>query len=86
MNFPNPFKDATTIRYKLPEQGDVRLTIYNMMGQVVSVPVDQFGEMGSHEVDITGKDLIGPGIYYYRIELKGHDNYYSTIRSMIFIK
>ncbi|MFQ6678133.1 MAG: T9SS type A sorting domain-containing protein [Fidelibacterota bacterium] len=69
-NYPNPFNPTTTIRYELPVQSKVRLTIYNVMGQEVVVLVN--GELiaGEHEV-IWNAGSIPSGIYFYRLETPG---------------
>ena len=74
-NYPNPFNAETEIRYDLPLQKDVRLTIYNIMGQVVKVLVNDTQEAGNYVFQWNGMDVRGEkvpsGIYLYRIEA-GH--------------
>jgi len=74
-NYPNPFNPATTIRYALPEASDVRLTIYNVLGQQVRVLVQGRQEAGYYRVTWDGKDdygrAVSSGIYLYRFVSKG---------------
>jgi flagellar hook assembly protein FlgD len=71
-NYPNPFTDATTIRFDLPREVHVRLTVYNMLGRPVSTLVDKPLNAGSHEVAWAptdgGGDRMPPGLYIYRLE------------------
>lgn len=66
-NFPNPFKDKTTIRYKLPEKEFISLKVYTLNGIEVATLVDETQEAGIHQVvfDASGLDS---GVYYYRIQ------------------
>jgi hypothetical protein len=48
-NFPNPFNPTTTFRYELPAPGEVRLSIYNMLGEEVARIVDELHEAGRYE-------------------------------------
>ena len=70
-NFPNPFNPLTTIRYSLPQQGHVRLAIYNTIGQQVRTLVDTDMEAGAYLVSWDGRDglgrSVGSGIYLYRL-------------------
>ena len=72
-NYPNPFNPSTSIQYALPQDGNVRLAIYNALGQRVRVLVDQALPAGRHEVVWNGKDdhgkTLGSGIYFYRLEI-----------------
>ncbi|RMF65047.1 MAG: T9SS C-terminal target domain-containing protein, partial [Calditrichaeota bacterium] len=72
-NYPNPFNPTTTIRYALPRSADVRLTIYNLLGQQIRTLVDGRNQAaGFHSVQWDGKDdrggLMPSGIYVYRIQ------------------
>jgi len=50
LNFPNPFNPVTTIRYSLPTDGDVRLTVFDMLGKEVAVLANGFQTAGEHQV------------------------------------
>ncbi len=65
-NYPNPFNPLTTIRYALPVRADVRLTVYDMLGQKVRVLVDEPKEAGSYETRFDGTGLAS-GVYVYTI-------------------
>ena len=71
--YPNPFNPSTTIRYQLPEPGNVRLTIYNQLGQEVRVLVSQMQPAGWYRVCWDGRDEAGQpvssGAYLYRLEV-----------------
>jgi hypothetical protein len=65
-SYPNPFNPAATIRYALPENTTVRLEVYNVLGQVVEVLVDEMQHAGVHEVQFNASHLAS-GMYIYRI-------------------
>ena len=69
-NYPNPFNPATTINYTVPKNSHVKLTVYNMLGQVVSVLVDGFQAQGSYNVKWDAHHLPS-GLYFYRLETEG---------------
>jgi len=66
-NYPNPFNPSTTIRYQLPKQGQVKLHIYNILGQLVTSLVDQVQKAGDYTITWHA-DNLPSGIYFYRIE------------------
>lgn len=86
-NYPNPFNPSTTIEYSLPKAADVRLTIYNVVGQKVATVVDQKQVAGSYSIQWNGRDqfgqLVSSGIYFYRIEAGSE---FIKIKKMIFLK
>ena len=52
-NYPNPFNPSTTIGYKLKERGYVKLMVYDIKGELVSVLVNQEQEAGYYEVEFS---------------------------------
>jgi hypothetical protein len=70
-NYPNPFNPTTTIDYALAEDAHVTLEVYNLLGQVVAVLVDDVREAGNYRVswDASG---IASGIYLYRVQANEH--------------
>ena len=85
-NYPNPFNATTSIKYQLPRAGEVRLTIYNLLGQVVKVFQPGRQAAGSYTINWDGKDRKGSqvssGIYMYRLEA----GEFSQFRKMTLIK
>ena len=70
-NYPNPFNPETTIKYALPDPVDVRLEIYNMLGQQVRTLVAEPQNAGRYTVrwDATNESghSLSTGIYFYRL-------------------
>ena len=80
-NYPNPFNPHTTIQYTLPHRVQVRLEIFDILGQRVQVVFDQVQNAGAHTIRYQNSTL-PTGIYYYRLSGPG----YSAVRKMILIK
>ncbi len=74
-NTPNPFNPSTRIGYRIPEAGQVDLTIYNVLGQQVRTLVQDHQSRGPYEVLWDGKDGFGrtvsSGVYFYRLAHPG---------------
>jgi hypothetical protein len=65
-NYPNPFDPPSTLQYGLPETTDVKLTIYNALGQQISVPQD--GEQDAWYRDIQfNASQVASGVYFYEL-------------------
>ncbi len=69
-NYPNPFNPSTTIRYALPVQSHVTLSLYNMLGQKVEDLVGETQQAGYHEVRFEGTGL-SSGVYFYQLQAGG---------------
>ncbi len=70
-NYPNPFNPTTMIRYELAKAGLVRLTVYNVLGQQVSVLVNTRQTAGVHQVGYNASQL-SSGVYFYRLDAGDH--------------
>ena len=85
-NMPNPFNPSTVIGYQLPEAGQVRLAIYNLLGQEVRVLVNERREAGSFTAAWDGTDAlgrrVGSGVYLYRIQAGS----FSATKRMLLLK
>jgi hypothetical protein len=70
-NYPNPFNPATSIRYSLPEKCQLRLDVYDLLGQWVTTLSDGQQEAGYHISMWDGRDAVGQpvstGVYFYRL-------------------
>ena len=65
-NYPNPFNPSTNVVFELPQQADVRVEVYDVMGRkVVDTPLQNFAA-GKRQVTIEANDLAS-GIYLYRV-------------------
>ena len=71
-NFPNPFNPVTTIKYNIPKKSHVKITIHDMLGNLVDVLVDEYQSKGSKSVQWDGKNSnnnsISGGLYLYTIQ------------------
>ena len=71
-NYPNPFNPVTTINYDLPQEGTVRLIIYDVMGREVTRLVNGFTPAGYHSVRWNAKNQMGEsvsaGVYFYHLQ------------------
>ncbi len=80
-NYPNPFNPSTQIRFALPAAADVRLKVFNALGQEVATLADGRYEAGSYTVRWNAQNFAS-GVYLYRLQA----GRYSDTRKMILIK
>ena len=80
-NYPNPFNPVTKITFDIPNEGNVRITIFNTAGQKIAELINEYKTAGSYQVDFNGNNLAS-GIYYYRIE----SGSFSQVRKMMLLK
>ena len=66
-NYPNPFNSGTTIKFELPNQSNVTITIYDILGNRVSTIVNGEFEAGEHSVSFLSTALAS-GIYFYQLK------------------
>ena len=83
-NYPNPFNPVTTLRYDLPENSYVNITIYNMLGKEVKTLIDQTQDAGYRSVIWNATNNydkpVSAGIYLYQIQV---DEYMQTKKMVL---
>ena len=80
-NYPNPFNPNTTIKYSIPEDGIVKLKVYNVLGQEIKTLVNNVQKAGRYEIAFDASRFAS-GVYYYRLETSN----YTSIKKMILLK
>jgi photosystem II stability/assembly factor-like uncharacterized protein len=80
-NYPNPFNPSTTIKYSIPEDGFVKLAVYNMLGEEVATIVSNVQKAGRYEVNFKASGLAS-GVYVYRIEAAN----YTASKKLVLMK
>ncbi|MDP4116297.1 MAG: T9SS type A sorting domain-containing protein [Bacteroidota bacterium] len=86
-NYPNPFNPSTKIRFALPLESNVKVEVYNSLGQIVKELVNGKQDAGFHEVNFNASYLTS-GIYFYSIiaiSADGKQNFKST-QKMLLVK
>ena len=85
-NFPNPFNPFTNLTYELPKESIVRITIFDMLGNVVKSLIDQKQSSGIKSIRWDGKNNqnqpVASGVYPYQIMVGNH----SQTKMMILLK
>ena len=66
-NYPNPFNPGTSISFSLPQAGQTKITVYDMLGREVTILVNDQLDAGIHQTMFDGTGL-SSGVYVYRIE------------------
>lgn len=83
-NYPNPFASKTAISYALDKSSAAKVTIYNVLGQVVRNYSFGYQDPGVHGIIWNGRDNAGnrvaPGVYFYRLQAAGQ----SVAKKMLF--
>jgi hypothetical protein len=85
-NYPNPFNPSTTIKYALPEVADVKIEVYNVMGQRVQTLVNARGvKAGTYTLRADFSSLAS-GMYIYKIEARSENQSFVQTKMMTLIK
>ncbi len=88
-NFPNPFNPSTRIRFDLPRQSYVTLTLYNILGQEIARLVDGIQEAGVREIVFDARTLAS-GVYFYRMHARssgtGNDGDFTALKKLMILK
>lgn len=80
-NYPNPFNGSTTFSYEVAAPGTIRIRIFNLLGQVVSTPLDSYLPAGRYSLTFEAGQLPS-GVYFYELSGPG----YSGARKLVIIR
>jgi Secretion system C-terminal sorting domain len=80
-NYPNPFNPSTKISFSIPQNSQVTLDIYNLLGQKVKTLVQGFMQAGKHTINFDASGF-NSGIYFYKIQAGS----FSEVRKMTLLK
>ena len=72
-NYPNPFNPSTTIKFSLPDAGEVSLKVYDRLGKEIVDLVNGFRSAGTYEINFDASQL-SSGIYFYKLSANGMVN------------
>lgn len=80
-NYPNPFNPVTKINFDIPNDGIVKIKIYNNSGKEVKTVLNEFKNAGYYTVELSVSEL-SSGVYYYKIESSS----FNESKKMILLK
>jgi hypothetical protein len=80
-NYPNPFNPSTTIRFSLPQATQIKINLYNMIGEKIATIAEGLYETGNHKITFNASNLPS-GAYIYRIE----SSEFVQVKKMILMK
>jgi hypothetical protein len=80
-NYPNPFNPSTKIKFGLPDDANVTLEVYNVVGEKIATLVNGYLKKGYHEITFDAQELQS-GVYFYKISA----GKFSSVKKMLLIK
>jgi len=75
-NYPNPFNPGTTIKYSITKRTRVKIGVYNILGELVKILVDETEEAGIYSTNWNGRNKLSgtvpSGVYFIRLDAEGN--------------
>ena len=85
-NYPNPFNPATTIEFSLPADAQVKIIVYNLVGEKVAEITNKDYTAGNHKIDFNASQLTS-GVYLYKIDaVDVSGKSYNSIKKITLLK
>ncbi len=86
-NYPNPFNPSTVIKYALPFSSNVKIEIFNILGEKIKELVNEQKSTGYYGVNFNTTGLAS-GVYFYIIQAKSVDgkNEFRDVKKMVLLK
>lgn len=66
-NYPNPFNPSTTIKFQIPKASQVKLEVYDVLGNLIQTVVDEYKSAGNYQAEVNLSNL-SSGIYFYKLQ------------------
>jgi hypothetical protein len=89
-NYPNPFNPSTKISFNLNKTAEVKLAVYDVLGKLVKVLLDDQLSEGHHDIEWNSTNYsgasVGSGVYIYKITVKSENKLFSQSKKMILVK
>ena len=86
-NYPNPFNPSTTINFAVPVRSDVKITVFNILGEVVEILHHSNIDAGKYSLSFDAANKLSSGIYFYQIIANGIDGKnFNQTKKMILLK
>jgi hypothetical protein len=80
-NYPNPFNPSTLIKYSVPKNSFVKISVYDFLGREIQTLVNEKHSAGTYEVNFNASEL-SSGVYFYKIQA---DNF-TSVKRMVLVK
>lgn len=80
-NYPNPFNPVTNIKFAIPNSSEVKLAVYDVLGNEISVLVNEFKQAGNYVADFDASKL-SSGVYFYTLST----GEYKETKKMMLVK
>ncbi len=80
-NYPNPFNSTTTLHFQIDRQSKVSIAVFNLLGQKVAQPVNDYYLPGEYRIQWDASDL-ATGVYFLSLQANGH----SEIKKILLLK
>ena len=80
-NYPNPFNPTTNIIFSVAESSNIKIVVYNLIGEEIAVLLNEYKNSGQYEINFDGSGL-SSGIYYYQLITSN----YITTKKMVLLR
>lgn len=82
-NYPNPFRDATTISYYLTQRSDVELSVTDLTGRLIEKIAEKNQEAGKNEIELYLGDEPDSGEYFYQLKVSNYNGTFRQRKKMV---
>lgn len=84
-NYPNPFNPVTSISFGIPQSGNAKLSVFDILGREVAVLVNENLTAGEYKINFNASNLPS-GVYMYRLNVNGDKANFTDTKKLILVK